>query len=233
MLILPISVESPDGVAAPPASTPVTWTLGALILGLFVLGRLATAGAPGHLLGDQAFRVATYAAAAWSFYPDPALFAPWQLWSWGLVNDAWLPVLVNLVLFVVAGRAVERRLGGVAFVGALALLAPLVAGVAAVAGPHGGMLRGVHGLSLGALGLAWALFPEGRVRVGLVYWVVVAVGYRPLFRLPLRWLAALAILFQMALVLFGWPVMPAEAVIGAFLGGFALGLAGRYLRPGA
>jgi hypothetical protein len=231
MLLLPIEVESPDGTALPPASTAVTWTLGALILALFVLGRLATAGATGHLLGDEAFRVTTYAAAAWSFYPDHALFAPWQLWTWVLVNNAWLPVLVGLVLFVVAGRAVERRIGSGAFAGALALLAPLVAGAVAIAGPLAGPLCGVDGLALGVLGLAWALFPEGRVRFGLVYWVVVAVGYRPLFRLPLRWLAALAILFQMALVLFGWPVMPAEAVIGAFLGGYVIGLIGRYLRP--
>lgn len=240
MLILPISIESPDGAATPPSATAVTWVLGGLVLALFVLGRLAMSDAPGHLLGNDAFRIATYAAATWSFYSDPALFAPWQLWSWILVNNAWLPALVNLVLFVVAGRAVERRLGGVAFVGALVLLAPLVAGAAALSGPHphagsdiGPALCGIDGLTLGVLGLAWALFPEGRVRFGLVYWVVVAVGYRPLFRLPLRWLAALAILFQMALVLLDWPVMPAEAVIGAFLGGFAIGLAGRYLRPAA
>jgi len=80
------------------------------------------------------------------------------------------------------------------------------------------------------LGMAWALFPKAKVRWGMAYFAVLVLGYVPLFRLALPWIA---LAFLVAAGATHWQDAPAAhlaGVAGAFLAGVVLGLAGRRIQ---
>lgn len=224
MLLLPIALEWPAG-DLPAHRTPVVWMWLALVLVLFVLERLVRVD---HDLAlawfpPQLFAGVTFTVASWSLYGDPALFDLWQLWSHVLIHPLWWLLAVEIVLMIVVGRALERVLGTAMFLAALGCLAPLGGVLLVLGGPQPVFAGGVP-LMAGLVGLALGRLPGVSVRWGLVWWLVVAVGCRPLFRTPLHTL--LILLPGLALVA-STPVavlptlLATVAVAGA---GFGLGL---------
>ena len=198
MLLLPTTLEPADG--PPPArSTPVVWTWLALVLALFVCERLVVID---HDLGlgllpRGLFAVVTFTTASWSLYGEPELFALWQVWSHLVVHPSWWRLALEVVCMLVVGRALERVLGPALFLALLACLGPL-GGVALVL--LGGPLVYTGGLALviGLTGVAVGRLPAAQVRWDLVWWLIVAVGQWPLFRLPLHTLLILLLVVTLA-----------------------------------
>ena len=224
MRLVPIAIESPTG-EPPPHRTPVVWMWLALVLALFVLERLVRVD---HDLAlgwfpPALFAGVTFTIASWSLYGDPALFEPWQLWSYLLVHPLWWLLAVEIVLMVVIGRALERALGAAMFLAALGCLAPL-GGVLLVLGGPQPVFAGGLPLMAGLVGLALGRLRGASVRWGLVWWLVVAVGCRPLFRTPLHTL--LVLLLASALVASppaaALPTLLATTVVAS--AGFGLGV---------
>ncbi len=245
IILLPTALEpsAPALLSARPLT--VVWLLVALMALQFAIAHTLELDLRLHwgLVGDPFFRVVSFTTSSWSLYADVALFAPWQLWSYILVNDGWVLPILDLVLLAVAGRAVERGIGSLSFLGAVLTLAPLAGviqlllsgrdeGLAAgvsLASP-GLPVTGADGLVAGVLGMAWALYPQARMRWGVAYFAVVALGYLPLFRLALPWIA---LAFLLACGAAHWQDAPAIRLagdLGALCAGAVLGLAGRRIQ---
>ena len=209
MLVIPLTVESPDG-DLPARSTPVVWVWLALVLALFVLERVVRVDHDLELgwLSPQLFAGVTFTVASWTLYGDPALFDLWQMWSHVVVHPVWWLLLVELVIMLVIGRALERLLGTALFLAAIGCLAPLGGVVLVLAGPQPFYTGGLS-LMAGLLGLAIGRLPGTAVRWGLVWWVVVAVGHWPWFRMPLHTLLFLLLV----LVLVATPPSAAVATL--------------------
>jgi membrane associated rhomboid family serine protease len=225
LIVLPTTVEAPELERVPAPAPVVTWMWFALITAVFAADRaLAVDLATGwNLIPPALFAGVSYVLASWSLYADPALFAPWQLWSHAVVHAGWIMPLVNLALLVALGRPLERLLGGPLYGGATLLLVA-VSGLVFLLLGYGGCHLGAGGLVAGLCGLAWALTPLGVVRFALLYWAVVAVGYVPLFTVGLR----LLILAYLMLDLWSVPVAQAMTTatvdVAALLAGFLFGL---------
>jgi membrane associated rhomboid family serine protease len=233
IIILPVALEPPESQQYPARAATVVWMMVALIAMHLVVVQLVNLDHQRHwgLVGDHVFRVVTFTSSIWSLYSDPALFTPWQLWTYALINDNVVEALINLLMLAVVGRAVERWIGGMAFIGAVMTLIPLAAVIhLLIANRDDTILTGADGLAAGVLGMAWALFPNGRVRWGLAYFAIVMLGYVPLFRLSLVWIAIL--FFAGVGLVHGHdgPVNQLLSDLAALLAGVVLGLAGRRVR---
>jgi membrane associated rhomboid family serine protease len=233
IILLPIALDPLAPAPAPARPATVVWMVVALIAMQLLVTRLVDLDHRLHwgLVSDHAFRVVTFTSSSWSLYSDPALFNPWQLWSYALVHDGWVAAVLNLLVLAVVGRAVERWIGALSFLGATLTLAPLAAVIhLLLAGRDDTVLTGADGLAAGVLGMAWALFPHAKVRWGMAYFAVVALGYVPLFRLALPWIA---LAFLAATGALRWQDAPAAHLAGdagALLAGVVLGLAGRRIQ---
>lgn len=222
MLLVPTVVE-PASEPLPARSTPVVWMWLALVLAVFAVERLV---AIDHDLGlglfpPGLFAGVTFTIASWTLYGDPALFDLWQPWSHLLVHPRWWLLAVEVVLMLAIGRALERVLAPTLFIAVLGCLAPL-GGVLLVllAGQpfHAGGLP----LMAGLLGVAIGRLPKAQVRCDLVWWLVVAVGSRPLFRLPVHTLLILLLVF--VLVTAAPHEASATALVTALVSGIGIGL---------
>ena len=228
MLILPTTLDPPASRPWPGRTAVVTWSLCGALVVAHVLLRLAGGGR--GLFGEEALRVVTYASASWKLYTDPELFEPWQLVSYTLLHEGWLHLLVNVLLIAVLGRAVERWVGPLACAGAMLTLTCLAAVLVLLAGAFAhshGVVVGANGLVMGLIGMAATLFPGSRVRWGLAYYLVLVVGYVPLFRTSARTLALGYALFEVALAWATHRPLTLGADLGALAAGMALGVAGR------
>jgi hypothetical protein len=232
ILPLPIAVETGDGSPLPARGTLVIWIWLALALATFAIERLVVLDHELRwgLVPAPLFAITTFVMASWSLYADPALFSPWQPWTATLVGNGWTFLLADLAVMLVIGRAAER-LGGSASLAAGLLAAAALAGLLFCAVARDGQLTGSAPLALGAIGLAWALLPAGRVRFGLAWWAVVAAGLRPLVAVPLHTVA----LGYLALHALLSPERPHLEVLlvdtAALLAGFLAGLAARVRGP--
>ncbi|MBA3699053.1 MAG: rhomboid family intramembrane serine protease [Planctomycetes bacterium] len=223
MLLVPLAIETPDG-EVPQTSTPVVWTWLALVLALFVLERVVTLD---HDLAlgwfpQGLFAGVTFTVASSSLYGDPALFDLWQLWSHLLVHPSWWLLALEIVLMVTIGRALERVVGTALFLAAIGCLAPL-GGVLQVLVGHQPVFAGGFPLMVGLSGLLLGRLPAASLRWGLVWWVVVAVGCWPWFRMPVHTLLILLLVLVLT-------VTPAPDVLTTLLAtvvvagtGFGLG----------
>jgi membrane associated rhomboid family serine protease len=233
IILLPTALDPRAPMPAPERPATVVWMVVALIAMQLLVSRLVDLDQRMHwgLVSDHAFRVVTFTTSTWSLYSDPALFNPWQLWSYAMVHDSWAAAILNLLVLAVVGRAVERWIGALSFLGATLTLAPLAAVIhLLLAGRDDTVLTGADGLAAGVLGMAWALFPNATTRWGVAYFAVVALGYVPLFRLALPWIA---LCFLAATGLLRWQDAPAIHLAGdagALLAGVVLGLAGRRIQ---
>jgi len=252
MIILPTAIVGPPEAPelAPSArAAPVLWVLIGLLVWLAVAEAVAVAGAVHGWawLPAVLVRAMTIANASALLYPGHDLFMLHQLWTSALIHDGMDPtrlgsaafglwqIVANSVTLLVAGRAVERRLGSLATAAALLVLAPLAALVHLRAPDSGAAIACASDLVAGVVGLAWGLFVSHRVRWAAYYWLVVVVGVWP-FRLHLRWLA---IGFLAQEVLRAFLAMPAadawERAYGlgaAVVVGYGLGTAARLLQRG-
>jgi membrane associated rhomboid family serine protease len=185
-MIVLVPVAFTGNMPLPERSTPVVWVWLALVVALFVLERVVVLDQHFvlHLLPAQVFAGVTFVVASWGCYSDSALFAPWQLWSHILVHPSWWQLGIEIVLMLVIGRAVERMLGSVAMAMALLTLIPMSATLFLLFGGQQ-LLIGGHGLCLCVLGLAAGREPRATIQWGAAYWIIVAVGYLPLFVLAL------------------------------------------------
>lgn len=245
IVLLPVGVAGPAGAPeSPPAShgTPVTWTLVGVILlvaGLDLAAVLALRGWP--VLPEPLLRAWLDCSVRLPLYRDPELFAPWQLWTAPLLHEGWIgrpgawfftlwQVVADTVVLVVAGRAIERRLGSAVMGALLLLLAPL-AGLVHLRTSGPGALGTVTALAAGLAALAWALLAAHRLRATVMYWLVVAVGVMP-FHLHLRWLTVGFVLLEAIRLGLGGAQHAHERALGllaAVLIGFALGSGARWL----
>lgn len=209
MLVIPTTVEPSDG-HLPERSTPVVWVWLALVLAVFVLERVVRIDHDLQLgwFPPQVFAGVTFTIASWSLYGDPALFDLWQMWSHLVVHPVWWLLLIELVVMLVIGRALERLLGTALFLAAIGCLAPLGGVVLVLAAPQPVYAGGLS-LMAGLLGLAIGRLPGASVRWGVVWWVVVAVGHWPWFRMPLPTLLFLLLV----LVLIATPPAAAMATL--------------------
>ncbi|MBA3684877.1 MAG: rhomboid family intramembrane serine protease, partial [Planctomycetes bacterium] len=191
--VIPYALESePPGRKA----TPVAWAWCALVVVLFLLENLVMAGAASAWMPPSVVRFTALVTASAKLYPPP-LFSPAELWTHQFVHDTvlhagwWLTLwhlLANLAVIGGLGAALERRIGGFAFVVALAVIAPLAALPYLVHAQSSLALSGASGVAAGVIGLGWALCRGERARLAVVYWAVVLVGAVP-FRSHMRWLA--------------------------------------------
>lgn len=228
ILPLPLVVETGDGSPLPERGTLAIWVWLALALATFAVERLVVLDHELHwgLVPTPLFAITTFVMASWSLYADPALFSPWQPWTATLVGNGWTFLLADLAVMLVIGRAAER-LGGSAALAAGLLAAAALAGLTFCAVARDGQLTGSAPLALGAIGLAWALLPAGRVRFGIAWWAVVAAGVRPLLAVPLH-TVALGYLAMHALLSPGRLHLEVLLVdTAALLAGFLAGLAAR------
>jgi membrane associated rhomboid family serine protease len=180
--------------------------------------RLSTVNAGVYVLAATVFTGPWFVRLA-GFVPHAAPEHPWTFLTYMFVHTSFLHFAVNSLMLVLFGPAVERRLGGAAFIRfyllsglggplaafALALLMPEVA-------PFVGASAAVFGVAL-AFALAW---PEARVFVFPFPW-------------PVRAGVLVGLLAALALVPF--LLDPREGVAHlAHLGGFLL--AALYLKGG-
>jgi membrane associated rhomboid family serine protease len=220
LLITPLSLDMAQETP-PQRPTPVVWwwcavvTLGFAIDRALVVDHDLALG----LVPDGWFAVVTYLLASGRFYGDPLLFDPWQVWSYVLVHPVWWHLVVEVVLMLVVGRALERLLGSWLFLAALGCLAP-VAGLAVLVLGAAPAVAGGLPLVAGLLGLALGRVPKAEAVVGLWWWAVVVVGTWPWFRLPLH---TLVILF-LVLVLATAPSASAAGTLAATVLATGLGL---------
>ncbi|MFW5828958.1 MAG: hypothetical protein ACOCXA_01740 [Planctomycetota bacterium] len=160
MLIWP---EHIDEQGMGPRRAPLTWCL-VLLCCLSWLGERMLLRLPSQWalqLGDW------YAQAR--LYTVAELQQPWQLWSSQIVLDGPLQLLLNLLIWPLAGAAVERRLGffGLWFI--LVLFAPMAAWflreqlTTLVQLPVQTVLAVLVALVVG-------LDPQARIRCACVYW---------------------------------------------------------------
>ncbi len=233
IILLPTALDPLVPSPGPARPATVVWMVVALVAMQLLVSRLVDLDHSGHwgLVGDRAFRVVTFTTSSWTLYSDPALFNPWQLWSYVLVHDSWIAAILNLLVLAVVGRAVERWIGALSFLGATLTLAPLAAVIhLLLSGRDDTVLTGADGLAAGVLGMAWALFPKAKVRWGMAYFALLVLGYVPLFRLALPWIA---LAFLAATAATHWQDAPAAhlaGVVGALSAGVVLGLAGRRIQ---
>jgi hypothetical protein len=247
MLVLPTAIVGPAEAPelGPPATrAPVLWSLAALLAALFAAEALAVAAAlhGWTWLPAAVVRIVTIAHASALLYPGHDLFAAHQLWTAALLHDGLDParraglalglwqLAANLVVLLVAGRAVERRLGSPVFAMALLVLAPLVCAVHLRLPDSAAALACCANLVAGILGVAWGLFAGHRVRWVAYYWLIAVVGAHP-FRLDLRWLVVVYLAQELVRAALTLPPGEAgERACGLAAGlvlGFGLGTAGR------
>lgn len=194
-----------------------TWSLA----GLLVASYLAGAGW-GGLFHDVDAQI-----AAWGLAPRAP--RPWSLLTHLLVHATPWHLVGNLLLLLVFGPNVERRLGVAGFLGAF-----LVAGVAGamafrVLVPDGeGALVGASGAALGLGAIHALVFARQRIVVA-VWLLVVWVGEVPA-RLFLAVLIALDLL-ALATTGFGGGRVAVPAHLGGLLAGALVGLLARRLPP--
>lgn len=198
MLLIPTVVEPVDAVL-PARGTPGVWVWLALVLAVFAVERLV---AIDHdlalgLFPAGLFAGVTFTVASWTLYGDPALFDLWQLWSHLLVHPRWWTLAVEVVLLLAIARALERVLGTALFLAVVGCLAPL-GGVLLVLVFGMPLFAGGLPLMAGLIGVAIGRLPKAQVRCDIVWWLVVAVGHWPLFRLPLTTLLILLLVFSLA-----------------------------------
>lgn len=246
--LLPLGVAGPAGapVIVVERATPVAWWLGCTLLLLALIDLLAGGriihGWP--VLPESLARAWLSVAVRLPLYQDPELFAPPQLWSAALLHDGWFgrpgawfftawQVFVDVVVVVAAGRALERTLGSASFAALVLLLAPLV-GAVHLRQPGLLVLGTASSLAVALAAAAWGFLIAHRLRLSLVYWLVVVVGVVP-FHLHLRWLALGCATLELARLGLGRSADVREQTIGvlaALLLGFALGRGARFLvRP--
>ena len=252
MIILPTAIvgppEAPE-LGPPPRRTPVLWSLIGVLIGLALAETLAVAAAMHGWtwLPAVLVRAVTIANASALLYPGHDLFMPHQLWTSALVHDGIDPTRAGAValglwqlagsvlVLAVAGRAAERRLGGLATIATLLVLAPLAALVHLRAPDSVEALAGASDLAASVAGLAWGLFAGHQVRWAAYYWLVVVVGMLP-FRLGLRWLALGFVAQEGVRAFLAMPTGDAwERVVGllaAVVVGYALGTVARLLQRG-
>lgn len=230
MLVVPLGIEAPPGAPeALPRATPATWSAIAALATLFLLERLALAAvAHGWPLPAGPVAGALWWSASAKLYPDPALFAPWQLWSHALVQAGWWQAVAVLVAIGLAGRAIERWIGSGATALLLAVLAPLAAAVHLLR-PGAAPVVGGAGVAAGLLGAAWALFPTHRVRGALLYYLVVVVG-AVRFHLGLRLVVLLFVAQELFRLRLADPHaaaldLGADVLLAGLVAGLLLGLA--------
>lgn len=210
MLLIPATVELAHG-ELPVRSTPVVWIWLALVLALFVLERLVVIDHDLQLglLPSSLFAGVSFVVASWSLYGDPELFDLWQVWSHLLIHLQWWQLAVEVVVMLVIGRALERTLGSALFAALIGCLGPL-GGVVMVLLAGVPVYVGAMPLMLGLLGVALGRMPGAMTRWGIAWWAIVAVGWWPLFRLPLHTVGFLMLVLVLA-------TTPADRVLATLL----------------
>lgn len=248
MIPLPGAIMTP--VPPVPGRQPVVaYVLVTVLIFSFLALHIAPVlGARG--LVEPVVRSAGLIEATWTLYADPALFQPWQLWTWVLVGSSWGLWLGNCALTVVLAVAAERRIGSRWFLAALVILLPVAAGVhLLIGGVSPPFIQvGAGALVTGLAGLGWGLMRPVRLQLGLGWWAVLVVGWIPLFSLSLPVLGVIwslvdglaqglrnneagTVLSGMLLGILrqGWPTVGADLttlLVGSVLGVFMR----RYLR---
>lgn len=141
--------------------------------------------------GESAARAVAAAGAELRLYADGRLWRPWQPWSASLLADGWWGLAAALWALLAPAAALERAHGAAALallavvLGALGSAAFLAAGAGPLDGP------GCDPLALGLAAAAAAALPGARLRWGVAWYAVVAVGWRELASSPLALGAAL------------------------------------------
>jgi membrane associated rhomboid family serine protease len=184
ILLVPVAVLEELPLSDRP--TTVMWIWLALVCAMFGLERLVIFDHTFalQLLPSQLFMGVTFVVASWSCYSDGVLFVPWQLWSHAMIQPSWWQLACDIAIMMVIGRSVERQIGSLAMAIAMLVLLPVSATLYLIFSV-GGILIGSQGLCLCLLGLAVGRMPQAQVQWGIPYWVIVAVGYVPLFVLAL------------------------------------------------
>jgi membrane associated rhomboid family serine protease len=211
----------------PDRSTPVMWVWLALVCALFVTERLIIFDHTFALqvVPEKLFAGVTFVVASWSCYSDSALFAPWQLWSHALIQASWWQLASEIAIMMVIGRAVERMIGSLAMAMALLTLLPMSA-TWYLMFDVGGLLVGGHGLCLSILGLAVGRIPHAQVQWGLAYWIIIAVGYVPLFALALPMMIVLYVVMVIFMASSAATMVTALWAVTCVLMGVLVGLSG-------
>jgi membrane associated rhomboid family serine protease len=222
MLLIPATIELAEG-ELPARSTPVVWIWLSLVLALFVVERLVVIDHDLHLglLPESLFAGVTFVVASWSLYGDPALFDLWQVWSHLLVHLHWWQLAVEVVLMLVIGRALERTLGSALFAAVIGCLGPL-GGVVMVLLVGVPVYVGAMPLMLGLLGVILGRLPGAMTRWGIAWWAIVAVGWWPLFRMPLHTLGFLLLVLVLATTPAGR--VPSTLLVSVLLVAVGLGI---------
>ena len=225
VVLVPVAVL--DSTPLPDRSTTVMWIWLALVCVMFGFERLVVFDHAFalQLLPTQLFAGVTFVVASWSCYSDGALFAPWQLWSHAVIQSSWWQLGCEIAIMMVIGRAVERLIGSLAMAMAMLTLLPMSATLYLIF-DVGGVLVGGQGLCLSLLGLAAGRLPHAQVQWGAGYWVIVSVGYVPLFVL------ALPTMIVLYVILVVWTAPAAVAMtttlwaVACVLMGVLIGLTG-------
>jgi hypothetical protein len=215
---------APWALVDAPGRARLAPALAVLVGGAFLAERLAA----WHAAGDSGTRLLAAAGAALRLYGDDRLWHPWQPWSAALLADGWWGLVAALWTLLVPAAALERSHGPAVLAALAAVLAALgsAAYLASGAGPLDG--PGCDPLALGLAAAAAAALPGERLRWGVAWYAVVAVGWRELARTPLA-LGAALLLGQAAAhaVAAGRPLFP--VLLALALCGAAGSLAGRLL----
>ena len=228
VVLVPVAVL--DSTPLPDRSTTVMWVWLALVCAMFGIERLVVFDHTFALqvLPTQLFAGVTFVAASWSCYSDGALFAPWQLWSHAIIQPSWWQLGCEIAIMMVIGRVIELLIGSLAMAMAMLTLLPMSATLYLIF-DVGGVLVGSQGLCLCLLGLAAGRMPHAQIQWGAGYWIIVAVGYVPLFVL------ALPTMIVLYVILVVWTAPAAVALIttmwavSCVLMGVLIGLTGPHL----
>ena len=191
-----------------------TWAVWLLALASVIPAGLEFAANSGWLPAHF-MRLAWNLGAAIRLHSEPGMLAPWQPWSSTLAAIGPLDWLIATWALLVPVRVLEQRVGGAVVLVLAAVLAPLAALPAILAGvpeAQPGPLPLVAGLSLAAV----LLTRGAHLEPGVAWWAVAWAGWRPLGRLPL-WIAP-AVLAGLGIVLgIHWLILGAPLVAAPFL----------------
>ncbi len=236
MLIpLPLGLE-------PPSPGPRVWpwasTVLIVVISVMFLSERTLAAAltrhqlPAGIVGEHMLRLLADVGSAGRLYADPALFAPWQLWSWPLFHAGWWQAGAGVLALLMIAPAVERELSALAFIAVLLVLTPLI-GLGALLTHVGGPLPdlGASALAVALLALAFAARPRAQLAFGVGYYALVQFGWRRIAALPLPGVAALVIAQDGLRALLAHQSWPAPAFAVALGAGMAAGFLASATRP--
>jgi hypothetical protein len=211
---------APWAVADPGGRARLAPALAAALAVVFLLERLAA----WHLPGEQGELAIAGLGALLRLHTDEHLWRPWQPWSAALFAHGWAGLALAQWTLLVPGAALERAHGPAA----LALLTTLLAALGAApflalgSGPLDG--PGSDPLLLGLAAAAAAGLPGVRLRWGVAWYALVAVGWRELAATTMAGgLAACAVLAVLHALMTQLPPVPALSALALCAGCGLLG----------